>query len=470
MFLLHRPVGQPLHVALYNEIKQQIQTGSRAPNSRLPSIRQLSIELAISRTTIEQAYDQLRTEGFVHSLPQRGYYVSALDPEFIAAPLPAPSAAALPEPAVVERFTDFHPATLDPHSFPIKIWRKLLCDALAESADGLSRYGQPQGEPELRLEIQRYLARFRGVACQSEQIIICAGLQDSLRIAAKLLREEHGALAVEDPGHWLPQTVFADAAFAVHALPVTPSGIDLDRLRQSACSIVYVTPSHQFPLGCVMPIENRLKLLKWAEETGGVIIEDDYDSELRYQGRPIPALQGLQPDGNILYLGTFSKVLSPALRISYLVLPQRYLADYQRLFQRFAPTVSYLDQKILASFMQQGFWERHLRKMRTICKRKQAALVDAVSRHFGRHVCIHGQGAGLHLVLEFVGHPFTEDEIITKARQQGLRLLPLGALYQNGDNRNKLLLGFGCLTPDEIERGVATLAQLLREVNAFHPA
>lgn len=461
MFILDRNSPRSLQVKLYDEIKNQILSGKLAPDTRLPSIRHLSADLSISCNTVEYAYEQLCTEGFIYSRPRSGYYVSLLDQEFI----PRSSRKDVNQLAQALEYGtkalfDFHPAALSPDSFPSKVWRKLINNCLQENTERFTLYGNPQGEIELRHEIQQYLERFRGVSCGSEQIVVCCGLQDSLSSIAQMLRTSHSTLAVEEPGHWLPRSVFRNYSFSLDAIPVNSDGINLEYLISTNSTVVYVTPSHQFPLGAVMPMENRLKLINWAEKVGGVIIEDDYDSELRYHGKPIPALQGLHPKGNIIYVGTFSKVLSPALRVSYMVLPYQFLDIYSRLFVNYANPVSLLEQGTLQKFMKQGYWERHLRKMRTIYKRKHDALVESLNRHFGQRVNILGQGAGLHIVVELIDNPFTENELIKRALENNIRLIPIAEAYQS-DNKQppKVMLGFGRMNLNELEAGVKMLSE-----------
>jgi len=461
MFILDCKDRQPLHVKLYNQIKNQILSGKLIPDTKLPSVRHLSVELSISRNTVEYAYEQLCTEGFIYSKPRSGYYISLLDPESIPRSLRnlgSPTKHAC-EAGKTYSF-DFHPAGLAPDSFPSKVWRKLLIDSLKENPEQFNLYSNPQGELELRCEIQRYLERFRGVSCDPEQIVVCCGLQDSLSIVAQVLRADHSALAVEDPGHWIPRSVFQNYSFSLNPIPVNSDGINLDYLKNTNSTVAYVTPSHQFPLGYIMPVENRLKLINWTETVGGVIIEDDYDSELRYHGKPIPALQGLHPKGNIIYVGTFSKVLSPALRVGYMVLPYQFLSTYNRLFRNYATTVSLLEQRTLYEFMRQGYWERHLRKMRTIYKRKHDALIQSVKRHFGHRANIIGQGAGIHVVLELVDNFLDEKDLISRAWEKNVRVFPLSDTYQcNNKYPSRVMLGFGRMKPDELEKGIELLSQ-----------
>ncbi|WP_371381029.1 PLP-dependent aminotransferase family protein [Sporomusa aerivorans] len=465
MFILDSNKRQPLNVKLYNQIKDQIVTGKLPPHSRLPSVRDLAGELAISRNTVEYAYEQLCTEGFIYSKARSGYFIAALDQEFIIRSSQTRVNSLRHMFAEEKQYTfDFHPASLLPDSFPTAIWRKLFADCLRDNAGALTRYSEQQGERELRGEIQRYLERSRGVICEQDQIVICSGLHDSLAIVAQILRAEHSQLAVEEPGYWIPRSVFQNHSFSITPVPVNVNGLDVEYLQTTSSTVVYVTPSHQFPLGYVMPVESRLRLIQWAETVNGVIIEDDYDSELRYHGKPIPALQGLHPAADIIYAGTFSKVLSPALRISYLVLPYPLLARYHGLFGGFPGTVSLLEQKILARFIKDGYWERHLRKLRTIYKKKHDLLLGAIERHFGSRASIIGQGAGLHVVLELSAHDIEEKELILRAQAKDIRVFPFAdtCLVDAGRN-SRIMLGFGGMSPDKIEQGVKLLYQCCYE-------
>jgi GntR family transcriptional regulator / MocR family aminotransferase len=276
-----------------------------------------------------------------------------------------------------------------------------------------------------------------------------------------MLKGSHSSVAVENPGYHLPRAVFRNNSFDLVPVAVDAHGLNLECLRSSGSTIAYVTPSHQLPMGCVMPIANRLKLIEWAESGGNLIIEDDYDSELRYHGKPIPSLQGLRPQGNIIYLGTFSKILSPALRLSYLVLPRSLLATYRTLFQDYFPTVLLLEQGTMAKFMEQGHWGRHVRRMRIIYKKKHDALLQAIEHHFGSKAIVVGQGAGLHVVLQLSRDNPGETEIIRRAELKGLRLLPFSDFYVTGEpDATRLLLGFGGMAAMETEEGISLLSRL----------
>ncbi len=461
MFFLDSNAPVPLFKQLYNKMREHILLGTLVADSKLPSVRDMAGNLGVSRNTVDGSYQELLAEGYIYSKPRSGYFVSPLDQA--AAPrslLSKPDNQAPPQQrAPLYRF-DFHPARLDQASFPNRLWRKFFLECLRENPQQLSQYCDPQGELGLRFAIHKYVERSRGVVCEPEQIVITAGLQHSLDIVANLLKKEHSSVAVEDPGYPLTSSVFRHHSYTIAPVPVRRDGIDLEALNAGNSTVAYVTPSHQLPLGYVMPVANRLKLIEWAEAGKNFILEDDYDSELRYSGKPIPSLQGLRPHGNIIYLGTFSKVLSPALRVSYLVLPRSLLAIYRNLFQYHFSSVSQLEQRTLTKFMEQGHWERHIRRMRSTYKKKHDAILRAVKERFGSLAVVDGHGAGLHVILQPPGATYSEAEIIRRAEKKGIYLFPFSWTCASATSATiKLMLGFGGLTTDEIEEGVALLAQ-----------
>ncbi len=462
MFILNNNDPVPLYKQLYIQIRAYILSGKLPADSRLPSVRDLAAELSASRNTVDGAYQELYAEGYLYSKPRSGYFVSALDQDVPPRYLPGKPGRLdyLPGPPAVFPY-DFHPARLDPGSFPVELWRKCFVESLRRNGQQLVQYGDSQGDWGLRCSIQHYLERSRGVLCDPEQIIISSGLQQGLDITAQLLKESHSVVAVENPGYHLPRSVFHNHSYTIFPVPVGPGGMDLNLLRASNSTIAYVTPSHQLPLGAVMPVANRLALIDWAESGDRYIIEDDYDSELRYHGKPIPSLQGLRPTGNIIYSGTFSKILSPALRLSYLVLPYSLLAVYRRLFREYFSSVSLLEQRTMVHFMEQGHWERHIRRMRMVYKKKHDTLLRSLENHFGTRAVVIGQGAGLHVVLQLTDTPYSESEIIDLARQKGVQLFPFSDFHVSGQpEATTLLLGFGGMNDNEIEHGIAILSQL----------
>ena len=462
MFVLSHDDQVPLYTQLYLRIKDNILSGKLLANTRLPSVRDFAAELSVSRNTIESSYLELYSEGYIYSKPRSGYFVAEIARDGVLSSLSRDRRVTAPPQVAQSRCAfDFHPARLDREAFPAGLWRRCFLDCLRQSSAELVQYNDPQGEWGLRANIQRYLERSRGVVCDPEQIVICSGLQHGLDIVALLQKDPRPVVAVENPGYHLPRAVFRNHSFKLVAIPVDSSGIDLDLLESSGSGMVYVTPSHQFPLGGVMPVAKRLKLIEWAKSGERLIIEDDYDSELRYHGKPIPSLQGLHPNGNIVYLGTFSKVLSPALRVSYMVLPQSLLSAYRRVFRDYACSVSLLEQGTLTQFMEQGHWERHVRRMRTLYRKKHDTMLQAVGRHFGSKAAVIGAGAGLHVVLQLAGQAWGEAELIGMAKSKGIGLFPFSDTYAKDEaDCSKFLLGFGGLTTDEIEEGIALLSRI----------
>ncbi|WP_224982875.1 MocR-like pyridoxine biosynthesis transcription factor PdxR [Geomonas agri] len=466
MFILDVKDKVPLYRQLYNQIREQVLSGKLPAHAKLPSVRDLATELQSSRNTVEGAYQELFAEGYIYSRQRSGYFVSPIDQP--VAPVSRSRAVRKSErPRQREpRFRfDFHPARLDPDGFPMAQWRSSLLETLRESPAELSHYGGFQGDWELRCNIQRYLERSRGVMCGPERIFIGAGLQQSLDLVAHLLRKGHSALAVENPGYHLPRAVFQNNGFEIRPVEVGSGGMDLEGLRASRSTVAYVTPSHQMPLGQVMPVANRLNLIDWAMSGGNVIIEDDYDSELRYYGKPIPSLQGLRPDADIIYLGTFSKILSPALRLSYMVLPSSLLAGFRALYGDYFPTVSLLEQRAMAKFMAHGYWERHIRRMRIVYHKKHDAMLKAIEQHFGDRGTVIGAGAGLHVILELQNAPCAESTIIRDAAARGINLFPFSVTCIGGTPAwTRLMLGFGGMSVAEIDPGIKLLSELCLKV------
>jgi len=459
VFTLDNSNTTPLYQQLFQQIKEKILSGKLSAHFKLPSIRDLAVELATSRNTIEGAFQELCAEGYIYSKSRSGYFVSDMKQEFSAftqEPLKQDL-----HPRLVEHYLyDFHPARLDPEVFPTASWRKCLLDAFRSNIDDFSQYSEPQGEWGLRCNIQFYLERSRGVICSPEQIVICSGLQQGLDIVAQLIKESHRTVAIENPGYHLPRDVFRNHGFNIKPVDVDSNGLKLNELKTSSSTVAYITPSHQMPLGHVMPVANRLNLISWAKEVDGIIIEDDYDSELRYVGRPIASLQGLCSDSNIVYQGTFSKVFSPALRLSYMVLPKSLSKTYAQNFQHYFSSVPLLIQRAMITFMEQGHWDQHIRRSRIYYKKKHGVMLQAIKQHFGSKAKVIGQGAGLHLVLELANSIGEEAKFIDKAKKHGFRLLPFSGFYASGKPKNnKLLLGFGGIPIDEIPRGIKLLSK-----------
>ena len=450
----------PLYQQVYQQFRLEIQAGNISAGERLPSKRKLSELLNISINTVEGAYTQLEAEGFIASSPRRGFYVLETGMLPIpAAPVRNP-ASAVPAPETPSSLVDFSPSGTARQQFPFNTWRRLLKNCFNEYDDTLLLRTPQQGDPGLREQVAGYLYRARGVQCDPEQIIIGAGSDNLLFILSYILPSEF-TLAVENPLYNQAHRLFAHAGHSLHTIPVTPDGIQLESLPHEKQVLVYVTPSHQYPLGYAMPIGQRTALLRWsAEMPDRYIIEDDYDSEFRYFSRPIPSLQSIDSGGRVIYLGTFSRSVAPSLRISYMVLPHSLLDLFHQQYQGYSSTVSAFEQAVLREFMISGHFETHVNRMRIWYRARRQCLVDALEP-MESFLEILGEPAGHHLTLR-VHNGMTEADLVSKAAETGVRVYPVSPYFIGSvpeEYRSTILLGFGGLEDESIRRGIALLQQ-----------
>lgn len=443
---------------LYTYFKQEIQEERIKSGEKLPSKRKLSLHLGISQNTVETAYQQLMAEGYIKSIPRKGIYVKELTNEvFLDLHSNTKTSKELKREDSWQYKIDFSHGQIALEHFPYSIWKKLTLQSLYEEQGSLFLNGERQGEFTLREGIADYLYQSRGVKCLPEQIIIGAGTQYLVGLLIMIIGRA-SIFSMEDPGFHRTREVFKDQGVPLIPIPLDKDGINLKCLHNSKANVTYVTPSHQFPNGMVMPISKRMELLKWANEKQRYIIEDDYDSEFRYKGKPIPALQGLDHNGKVIYLGTFSKSFIPSIRVSYMVLPNNLLERYNRHFTIYKQTVSRLHQHTLWKFMINGHWERHLNKMRTVYRKKQYTLIQAIEKYFGEQAAIVGVDSGLHLLLS-VQNNLSEEELIHKAKENKVKVYPTSVYYATDipDQNPRILLGYGGLNEYEIEQGICLL-------------
>ncbi|CEH31864.1 Putative HTH-type transcriptional regulatory prot ein GabR (Fragment) [Aneurinibacillus migulanus] len=448
-----------MYIQLANYIKQEILSGRIKPKEKLPSKRNLSNYLGLSLNTIQSAYEQLCAEGYIESKPRKGLFVTTFDNDIIFNQRDFEKLESKSKQVQVNAKIDFNSGKVDLEHFPYAIWRKLTIQSLYEDQGELFYNGNPQGELLLREQIAAYLFASRGVRCSAEQIIIGAGTQVLIGLLCMLIGKEH-IYALENPGFHRTRMTLQDLGVHTVSIPLDEDGMNINQLKNTNANVVYVTPSHQFPYGMIMPISRRMDLLKWAEEKNGYIIEDDYDGEYRYKGKPIPSLQGLDTKENVVYLGTFSKSLIPSIRISYMVLPSSLMKKYQEHFTIYKQTVSRLHQDTLYRFMKNGLWQSHLNKMRTLYRKKHSTLMLAVKNYLGEKVNIIGEKSGLHIVLE-VKNSMKEDELINTAMNVGVKVYPL-SIYYNGTIGSlgcRILLGFGGVSETEINTGIRLLKE-----------
>lgn len=447
--------GQPLYVQIYQQIKQQIRSGVLPDNERLPSKRQLAAQMGISVNTVNAAYSQLVSEGFLQSQPQRGFFVCHLDElvqNTIVEEKPQQQTAA------TSFAIDFSINDVARDKFPFQTWRKTMNKCFNEYDPDLLTSTPPQGDYKLRQAIAQYLYQARSVSCTAEQVIIGAGNDNLLQMLSYIL-DSSCTIGMENPVYHKAMHFFQRMGHTVISFPMDAQGMQVEPLESYDNIAVYVTPSHQFPLGTTMPVSRRIKLLNWTQEgQHRYIIEDDYDSEFRYNSRPIPALQSLDQNGRVIYLGTFSKSIAPSLRISYMVLPPPLLKQYLDQYLYFQSAVSRFEQAVLHEFIVSGHFETHLNKMRKVYRTRCQELTQALSV-FGNQLQISGEGAGLFLVVQ-LKNGLTETEMCQRASQQGVKIYPISP-YFNGpvppEHQSKVLLGFGALDSAQIQQGVALL-------------
>lgn len=450
----------PLYEQIYSYIKKEIQEGRIACGEKLPSTRSLCRHLQVSRSTVELAYEQLLSEGYIESQPYRGFFAARLEGLY-QLKQPRPEAEREKEPERAFRY-DFTPNGLDLNSFPYHIWRKLSREILLDDRTELFRSGDPQGEYGFRRAIASYLHQARGVNCTPDQVIVGAGSDYILMLLTVVLGTDH-TVAFEDPTYMQAFRLARSLGLRTVPVPLDREGMQVSALTETGADIAYVTPSHQYPTGIVMPVRRRMELLKWAKEAPGrYIIEDDYDSEFRYKGRPIPALQGYDTDERVIYLGTFSKSIAPAIRLGYLVLPECLLEKYRREAGFINTTVSKVDQLIVQKFIEEGYYERHLNKTRALYKSRHDVLIEELKPLSG--VCrITGEHAGVHLLLAF-GENEQEEALIRRAADRDIRVYGLGD-YQIGNRSQEpptILLGYANLTEAQIREAAQILTEIWR--------
>jgi len=461
---INKEESSPIYLQLYHYFREQIESGRLASEAKLPSIRQLSQTLNISKNTVELAYQQLVAEGYIEGKEKKGYFVLKLDPfDFKHEPdLISSDASKNKELQKEKTFIDFHYGDIELSRFPIKSWKKCLIDALKDPNQEVYSYGNRQGHKGLREEIAKYLFQARGVQCSANQIILTAGTQLAIQLLCQLLSLRNTKVAMENPGYDGVRRTFESQHCEIVPISLEEDGIHMEELEKVSASCAYVTPSHQFPMGMVLPIHKRIKLLQWAQKHSSYIIEDDYDSEFRYQGQPIPSLKSLDTNGNVIYLGTFSKSFLPAARVSYVVLPDDLMKRFQAEFSFYNQSVSPLIQEALFLFMRNGHFSRHIRKMRTIYQAKQQVLLEAIDK-FLTGVTVIGQKAGLHLLLEC--GKVDARKLLKQAETLGVKIY-LTKQYWLGESphsNQSIIMGYGGLTEEEIQIGIQKLAMALKQ-------
>lgn len=454
---------RPLYQQLYDSLAAQIRDGRLRTGDRLPGKRSLAAQLAVAVNTVDTAYQMLVAEGYLEARPKSGFFVL----EYTDA-LPQPSSAAPPvreaeneedEAAPPVRF-DLSTGAVDTALFPFRTWGRIQKELLYAGGELLC-HGHRQGDGELRRELAEYLRAYRGVVCSPEQIVVGAGVEYLLGLLAQLLRG--GTAAIENPGYDRSRTILVNSGVPCRCVDIDGSGLSPAGLEESGANLCYVTPSHHFPTAVTMPVGRRAQLLRWAAAwPGRYILEDDYDAEFRFDMRPVPSLQGMAgPDGPVVYLCTFSKSLAPSIRIACMVLPLGLLERYRAAFGGYASTVSRFEQQTLRRFLEEGYFTRHLARMRGAYKARMERLIRELEASFGRdRLRLQGRHTGLHLLLTLLDGP-GEAVMVSAALAAGVRLRGLSGYYMARPERcpaNTVVLGYASLADGEIP----ALAEALR--------
>lgn len=466
---------RPLYEQIYQYIKDEIRKGNIRPEKQLPSSRELAKSLKVSRSTTQLAYEQLVSEGYLEAVPRKGYFAASLDGIFPPVVHPADqakkelSSGMGQEDARGQLFhqaadVDFSPRGIDLEGFPYATWRKISRAVLKEEDRDLFLKGEPQGDLILREAIRDYLHAARGVNCDVSQIVIGAG-NEYLLMLLSLLIGQNAVIAMENPTYRQAYRVLSGVGHKVIPVGMDKNGFCVKELETMDVQAAYVMPSHQFPTGIVMPVKRRQELLSWAGEMPGrYLIEDDYDSEFRYKGKPIPALQGMDQGGSVIYMGTFSKAIAPAIRVGYMVLPKPLMLPYREKGRFYSSTVSRVDQRILAEFISGGYFERHLNRMREIYKGKHDVLLGAL-KPLEKRFEIKGEYAGLHVLLTDRKKE-TEQSLLKKAAQKNVRVYGLSGFYMEesqAKETNTIVLGYAGLSEEKIRLGAELLSKAFQE-------
>ncbi len=481
----------PLYQQVYRAVRRAILNTDLAPGTRVPSTRAFASDLGVSRNTVILAYDQLLSEGYIATREGSGTFVATDLPEDLTEAIRSDRGDAQSDDIFTPRLSayarrfrnltngrqlswqshepmhrfDFRYGRPNFFDFPHDTWCRVLGRRARRASIHQLDYGPPNGREELRSAISEYLWRSRGVVCTPEQVIIVNGSQQALDLAARTLVDPGQRVVIEEPHYPGARIAFETAGAEIVAGNVDEEGLQVATLpTDDSIRLAYVTPAHQFPTGASMPIQRRVEVLAWAEKCGALIFEDDYDSEFRYTGRPVEALQGLDRAGRVIYAGTFSKLMFPALRLGYMVLPAALVQPMTAAKAATDTGCPSLEQLALADFMKEGHFDRHLRRSRTRNARRREALLSALQEHLGDQVEIGGVNAGLHILAWLRGFATRRlPALRRRAAERGVGIYPVTPYYRQPPKKAGLLLGFASLQEKEIQQGIARLAEIIKQ-------
>lgn len=473
--------AKPLQAQVFDQVRAIILEGKLKAGMGLPPSRLMAERLGISRNTVNAAYERLAAEGYVKARGTAGLFVEPIPPDSLlliqrgGQPLtngPVPDAvsepllcfAGSPGGGGDRPELDFWVGRSDPAGFPLRIWRRTVNRLLSRETAFLTDYCDPAGLPELRSAISTHLRRARAVAVTEDQIVVTTGGQDALNLVFNLLSSHTRQLCIENPCYLGASLIFRSAGMTIYPVPVDGDGLRTDLLPKDRGSLLYVTPSHQFPTGAMMPLTRRLDLLRWAEETDSYIVEDDYDSDFRYDGPPLTALAGLDGGRRVFYVGTFSKSVGAGLRIGYATVPRMFWDEARMLKARMSNGQAWLEQAALADFIDEGHFDRHLRRLRQLYKSRRDCLVQALQGAFDQPVIL-GSESGLHLVWRLPDGfpPARKIQVAARERGIGVYALSSGAAYDfdPAARDDMLVLGYSSLTEAQIESAVREMRSIL---------
>ncbi len=477
--------NQSLQKQIFESIRQQILSGQLKANASLPSTRLLSEQLNVSRNTIVLAYDRLIAEDYICSRKTIGTFVNPKLPESSLTIFKTDNnnlvkknainsdqivfkgrVQALNNPNRSKLDIDFWVGRPDPESFPINIWRQLTINKLRSSGANMTEYHNPAGILELRKAIADHLRPARGIDVSHEQVIIVNGSQGAINIASRLLIDKGTQVVTECPCYQGAVYVFENHGACIHPVNVDQNGLKISDLPHTPTSLAYVTPSHQYPMGATLSLSRRIRLLDWAREVGAYILEDDYDSDFRHNGSPLTALAGQDPHGCVIYMGTFSKSIGAGLRIGYMVVPPELIETTKAIKTLMDNGNAWLDQAVLADFINTGAYTKHLRRIRRVYISRRDALIEALHKHFG-DVSLSGLEGGMHIIWHLAEHLPIASKLKKIAEDVGIGIYTLesGAAYDFGNranNRRMIMLGYSSISEDKIHEGIKRIANALK--------
>ena len=455
---------EPLYEQIYNNIKKLILDGTYPNGSKLPSTRNMSVILNVSRNTVDTAYYQLMSEGYIDSVPKSGFYVNDISLAHHTSDENSDNNenSASNNNDISEYDYDFSPFEVDISHFPYSVWKRLSKQILNSTPD-LFLLGDAFGDISLRRAICEYVRLSREVSCTPEQIIVGAGADYLLQMLSLMFCHMGvSEITMENPCYVKAAQIFKNNYINVHPGELDYKGLIISSISEKS-NIVYVTPSHEYPLGIVMPFGRRKELLDWAcQQENRYIIEDDHDSEFRYKGKPIPSLQGIDSHSKVIYSGTFSKAIAPAIRVGYIILPPALLGKYKQICGHYSCTVSRFDQAILANFISQGYFEKHINRMRKIYKSKHDTVLKTLEKYISENnLSVSGDHAGMHIVLTLPENVSSE-EVCHLAREEKIHVYSIKEHYLSiPDNApDSLLIGYSNLSEEDIKTGLAKLISI----------